>query len=373
MKIGFKRVSVLLAATFFLAAGAAASAEKEVAPYLKITIPIEVQNNGNFASDVPGNRLNDLFTTIEPEITVGILKGLTFITHVVLDPVRDASPGDSRFFSNHGLYIEESYLQYKAYLRKSEGSAFAIRIYGGKITPNFGSAWDVAPGIFGTDFAEDYELTERIGFGGAVTWESGAFGNHTLSASTFVLDRTILSEALITRRPRTLLADGGPSNTKGLRSFAVALDGENIPGLKGLAYHIAFVKQGMRGAPAERGFAVGLTHSFEAGNVTIKPIFEIVNFWNTGGATDTDTLYLTSGVSVERGGWHTSLSGTLRSTSMAGAGKVRDTLIQVSGGYKFHNGFGIELGYSHRNETSIATHTIGVLLTYELSFDSSKR
>ena len=132
MKIGFKRVSVLLAASVFLAAGAASAAEKEVAPYLKITIPVEVQNDGNFASDIPGNRLNDLFTTTEPEITVGILKGLTFFTHVVLDPVRAASPGDSRFFSNHGLYIEEIYLQYKAYLRKSEGSALAIKIYGGK-------------------------------------------------------------------------------------------------------------------------------------------------------------------------------------------------------------------------------------------------
>lgn len=32
----------------------------------------------------------------------------------------------------------------------------------GKLNPGFGIAWDKAPGIYGTDLAEDYEISERI-------------------------------------------------------------------------------------------------------------------------------------------------------------------------------------------------------------------
>jgi hypothetical protein len=42
----------------------------------------------------------------------------------------------------------------------------------GKLNPGFGVAWDKAPGIYGTDLAEDYEISERISVVG--TWQVGA-------------------------------------------------------------------------------------------------------------------------------------------------------------------------------------------------------
>ena len=43
-------------------------------------------------------------------------------------------------------------------------------LFAGKFNPAFGLGFDLAPGIYGEDHPEDYELTERIGFGGSVTF-----------------------------------------------------------------------------------------------------------------------------------------------------------------------------------------------------------
>ena len=77
----------------------------------------------------------------------------------MFEPVQDPDPGDDRFLEDHGLYAEELFVNY-------ETGHFAG--YAGKFNPSFGTAWDLAPGIFGTDLAEDYEITERIGLGGAL-------------------------------------------------------------------------------------------------------------------------------------------------------------------------------------------------------------
>ena len=58
--------------------------------------------------------------------------------------------------------------------------------------------------------------------------------------------------------------------------------------------------------------------------------------------------------------------GTIKSPM---AGTVRDNLFATSIGYTFkkalfENDLGVAVGYSYRNEDSIATHTVGVLLTY---------
>lgn len=365
---------VLLGFAVLVGAGSALADEAfEKALFLDVVIPVEVQFDGNFKTDTPGGSNIDLFTTTEPEVTVGLLPGLTLFIHGVLEPMRDAKPGENRFFRSHGLLLEDLYLQYKATLVKDGPHMLGVRVWGGKFTPNFGFAWDAAPGIYGTDFVEDYEKTERIGFGGALSLQHAALGTHTLSASTFILDRTVFSGSVITKRTRTRLADGGPSNTRGLKSFHVALEGEKIPGLEGLTYHASFIRQYDRSGRYETGFAIGLGHAFEAGAFTISPLIEFVRMHNAEGVSGQNHNFLTTSVKVERKGWHAALSHTLRHANMPGAGTTRDNLVQVSGGYSFENGLGIEVGWSHRNEDSIGTHTIGVLFTYELSFQAGKR
>ena len=43
-----------------------------------------------------------------------------------------------------------------------------LHFYGGKIHPRFGIGWWATPGLYGTDFDEDYELVDKIGAG--VRW-----------------------------------------------------------------------------------------------------------------------------------------------------------------------------------------------------------
>ena len=180
----FARLMMLAGGSgLFLASPALA---EEVAPFtLSGEISIEVQNDYTYESDDPAAELNDLYTTIEPSFSLYLGSGLSIESGLVLEPVKDAV--DDRAFEDEGLYVETLFLQY-------EGDGWAV--FGGKFNPGFGIAWDATPGIWGTDFAEDYEMTERVGFGGSVDLVAGSAGTHTLSASTFFADTSFLSGSL---------------------------------------------------------------------------------------------------------------------------------------------------------------------------------
>ena len=80
-----------------------------------------------------------------------------------------------RLFKDLAGYAEEIYVQY-------EGGP--VRLFTGKFNPTFGQAWAKAPSVYGTDFAEGYQLTERIDLGGAVSAESEGLGKHNATTST---------------------------------------------------------------------------------------------------------------------------------------------------------------------------------------------
>src|SRR3546814_10831198 len=116
----------------------------------------------DWSSDVCSSDLrNDAYVEIETALEAAITDAFSAKTLLVLEPVRDPDPGDDRFFfEDHGLYAEDLFGEYDAVGR------FAVRA--GKFGQKFGIAWDVAPGIWGTDLAEDYELAEQIGFPGVL-------------------------------------------------------------------------------------------------------------------------------------------------------------------------------------------------------------
>ncbi|MPY69730.1 MAG: hypothetical protein GEU92_06565, partial [Alphaproteobacteria bacterium] len=143
-------VGALLAAGLSFAAEAGGSEA-----WFSWSVPAELQNDWNYRSDSPDNRLNDLYLTIEPEATLRLpsVPGLSIFAHGVYEPMRGPAPGRSRAFKDHGLFLEDMYVRY-------ETGPVAFRA--GKMNPGFGIAWDRAPGIYGDEFAGDYELTERI-------------------------------------------------------------------------------------------------------------------------------------------------------------------------------------------------------------------
>ena len=345
-----------LFATFPAGAGA------DSYPTLSGEVAIEVQDDWTYHSEDRDNELNDLFTKTEPTLVTHFTREFSLTLHGVLEPIRDPGPRDDRVFDDQGLYVEDLYLSY-------DRDRFSIQ--GGKFTPNFGIAWDAAPGIYGTDVAEDYEFSERIGFGGAYAFDGKAVGTHTVSASLFFMDTSILSESVLANRPRVRRADGGAGNTEELTSFAIGLDGEEIPGLTGLAYHLALIRQaeGVDGNSDELGYAIALSQEMTLGkDVGFNPLIEYVYFDDSGGISGDDKSYLTAAGELTWRDWNLALAYTWRHTDPAGTADVDDHQFQVSAGYTFPIGIGVNVGGKIVEEAGIRSEVAGFLIDYTIEF-----
>lgn len=356
-----------------VASGAVAA--EQTYPFISGDIAFELQNDWTYDSDDTANERNDLYTTVEPTLVMHFTKELTLTTHGVFEPVRDPEPGKDRTFGDQGFYIQDLFGQYET---------GAVTVLGGKFTPNFGRAWDIAPGIYGTDFAEDYELSERIGFGAAYTVSGNRIGTHRLSASAFFRDTSVLSDSIITSRGRTRLSDGGPSNTESPKSFAIALDsgelpltlfGDTPPGespVTGLTYQIAFVSQaaGTGSDSREKGVVASVAHEFPVARaMALQPLVEYAHFFDADGVDGQDRFYITAGATaIWQKRWNVALSYTRRETMPASGSNVGDNLFQASAGYEFDIGLGANAGWRYSETGDVADHTIGMLLTYGLDF-----
>lgn len=371
-------ITALIAA---MGMGLSAAAAEESFPRIYGDIAFEIEDDWTFKSDESGNELNDLYATIEPTLVLEVIEGLSLTAHSVFEPVRDPEPGEDRAFEDEGLYLQDLFAQY-------ETDRFSV--LGGKFTPNFGRAWDIAPGVYGSDFAEDYELAERIGLGGSFTFEGKEIGRHRVSASTFFLDTSALSNSIITKRGRTHLSDGGPSNTESLESFAIAIDGDNLPlvlfgdttpgeaPVSGLTYQVAFVSQaaGEGSDSRENGVLASLADEFPVANkeLVLQPLVEFAYFFDADGVDNQDRYYITAGATaIWRENWNAALSYTRRETMPDGASNVGDNLFQASAGYEFDFGLGANVGYRYTDVDEVEDHTLGLLLTYALEFERGLR
>lgn len=174
-----------------------------------------------FTYDHAGD-LDVLAATVEYGAALRVGEGWTVQMDAVLEPVEDVT-GDSAF-EGEDAYVETLSVQYA-------GEGFTL--YGGKINPVFGTAADLAPGLYGVEAGEEYQITEQLGLGGDILLPGmpGFDGEHVLSAAIFRADRTVLSGSVGGKRARLRLEDGGLANTSGLKSFAVSLDGAMANGL----------------------------------------------------------------------------------------------------------------------------------------------
>lgn len=249
--------------------------------------------------------------------------------------------------------------------------------WAGKFNPGFGSAWDYGRGIWSEDFAEDYEITEKLGIGAAYTFETQHSGNHTLSATTFFADTTFLSDSVITKRPRVKLSDGGASNTEDFGSFTVALDGETLGGVENLSYHLGFRFLGEEdaapgaGTDDETGVAANINYATPiSDDVAVDILLEYAGIQNFGGAANTDHNYYTASiVTTIMEDWNVTAGYTLRDIDAPGSGSdFDDYLFQLSGGYDFGNGLTAEAGWRSSEEADADTDILGFLFRYTRAF-----
>ena len=342
---------------------AGAAGEGGSTPTIVGAVAFEIQNDAAFDSDDESNEFNNLFAKVEPSFTITVLEGVSINAGLVLEPVQ-APPvsGDDRIFYDQGFFVEVLTLNF---------DADWYSLFGGKMHVNFGSAWDVTPGVFGTDLAEEYEMAENIGVGGSLTHDFKKAGKHTLMVQAFFLDTAGLAESAFTRRKKTRESDGGPGNTGDFSSFAISLDGGEVPELSGLRYHLSYVHQGNDSIDAKSETRCGVTGEYRIGvtdQIEAVPFVEYVRFGNADGTADQTRYYLTAALALTYRNWNMAFSGTFKETEDADGIEIEEEQLQVSAGYVFPLGISLDLAYKRVRNAGIDTDVFGTLLAYTLEF-----
>jgi hypothetical protein len=340
-------------------------------PYVKGELSVEIEHD-NIDADEAGADISDTYTTTDLDIGAYFSPFFSVHGHFTFEPVLDAEEGDDRFFEDHGLYAEELYAKF---------SFKPFEVKAGKYNPAFGSAFDETPGLYGTDLAEDYELTERIGLAIATTRENTGFGKVTLTASTFFADTTFLSQSIFTNRGRVDVDDGGLSNTESLESFAISIEGEEIPGFAGLSYNIGFVHQaaGVDDVDDQNGFVFGLKHTRKYNNVEFEVIGETAYFDYGGNLYDADDAeefveslwYWTLGTQATiNEKFRISTAYTARNAELYDGTEFDDFQWTASAGVKLWREWWLDAGYKYLEEEEEESHTVGLKLSKTFEFDT---
>lgn len=232
-------------------------------------------------------------------------------------------------------------------------------IVAGKFDPAFGFAWDAAPGLYGTDFAEDYELTERIGAAVEIPFMLGG-GEAVFTVAAFMADRTFLSDSLGSNRGNVDKSDGGVSNTDAPESFVVSLTGET----EGVSYTAAFRRQaeGLGDTDDEFGFVAGASAPI-FGESGVEMLGEVAYFPNFDGVSDS-AVYGALGLAAPVG--PVTISGVYSIRDVQNAST--DHLATVSAEYEIMDGLSVGAGYRYGREGGDDSHTVGALLVYEFGF-----
>jgi hypothetical protein len=298
----------------------------------------EVQTN--LELDINGRRrqtraYRDLFN--ESLLNAYVLAPHGFSLNIVgrFEPAARDPDGRNRFFATQAAWLDEANITW---------TRGPLDLFGGKIHPRFGSAWDRGPGLFGTDFGRRYELTEKLGFGARIWWSdlvglTRRFGTHNVQFEAFQNDTTSLSNGAFTRRfaftqqrldpatgdlvdvPRlsfrnTRLA-GGPDNRGGLPGQVLSFAGFGIPMPRGLAGYTISLSNRQPGSDAiaagraapERGISVGAFWTVPLPfRLTAAPFVEWVRQEGADGYSGRSRDWLTAGADIRRAPWTLSLA-----------------------------------------------------------------
>lgn len=358
------KVRLYLLTGTLLSAGFSAPSNAQESPTFSGELVMEVQNDYTVDSDNPAtDGYNNLFSTHELAAALQFNENFYINGVAVWETIQDIDPNDDNFFDNEGLFIEEIKLNY-------ENGSWAA--WAGKFNPGFGTAWDAAGGIWGVDFAEDYEVTEKIGVGARYTFENEQIGTHSFTANTFFADTTFLSRSLVTNRGEIDKSDGGVSNTEDFSSFVMSLEGEDLSGVENLYYQVAYRHQDEgdvnTGGDDETGYVVTLGYSFNVQErVGMNALIEYVDIENFEAGTDDNQYLTTSLITTIDENWNVTASYTARNIDSTD-GDTNDHLFQLSGGYDFGQGTTADIGWRNSEESNVDTDIVGFLVTHTIEF-----
>jgi hypothetical protein len=296
-----------------------------------------------------------LVATINYGLAVRLSEGWTLQMDAVLEPVVD--PVGDEAFEGEDAFIETLSLQYA-------GESFTV--YGGKINPVFGSAADVAPGLYGVEAGEAYQITEAIGIGGDISLTSllNLDGEHVLSAALFAADRTFLSGSLGGLREELDLAAGGLANTKEFKSVAVSLDGVLANGI-GYSLGHRQLATDTPGEVDETATVLGVSYGWpEDSGVDLSLMAEVVASRNADGVDGANRDFYTAGGTLGLGDWFVNAIASGWHENAA-AGDLDVGKLEVSVGHALAEALVLEVGVQDVREAGTSSTVIGARLAWE--------
>jgi hypothetical protein len=346
-------------------------------PHLTGEIELQIQADKLVKAPAGTNRNANVFSDSEANFGLFLTRELSLQTTFHLDQVKDQQSGG--FLRGQALFLEQAFVNYQ-----TRGWA----AYAGKFNPQFGMFWDRAPGVYGDAFSkEDYQLTEAIGGGGSVTFDTLSFGSHELGAGVWFKDNSPLSWSLINRPSfgaettlrvgQSRRAYGGAGNTAGPRSWSASARGDQFAIAPNLAYNVDFssLAPGVDGTARQQMLAAGLQYQLPMPKGwKLVPLAEYVRIWHLDGdpgGVSRDRTLVNAGLALSWQQW--TLSGVMgwRNTdapSDASADAVHDRLTTVSLGYEFDFGLELQAGWARTRLAGETTQSLGALATYKYRF-----
>jgi hypothetical protein len=299
--------------------------------------------------------LDVVAATIEYGVAFRFAEGWTVQMDAVFEPVLDPTGDDA--FEGEDAYIETLSVAYA-------GENFTIQ--GGKINPVFGLAADQAPGLYGVEVGEAYQLAEQVGIGGDVSLTSllGLDGEHVLSMAVFRADRSQLSGSLGGLRDRVRLEDGGLGNTNSLKSYALSFDGALA---NGLGYSIGHRRLGTDtpGETRENTTVLGLTYLWpEDSGLALSLMGEVGASRNADGIDGASRDFYTAGAQWGLGDWFVNAIASGWNEN-ATAGDLDLRKFELSVGREIAAGVVLEFGAQDARVAGASETIVGARLAFE--------
>ena len=287
----------------------------------------------------------------------------------------DEESHDDEYFENNVLYLEQLYLDITL------NDSFAVQI--GKMNIPVGFGMHEYMGYYGYEVQEELYLREKIAIN--LNWshelENGA--QLSIDASTFFADTTINDSVIHEREgaPRNL-GDAGASNTEDFSSYAIGARLDNLyfmtdeyihefTFLTGFALQAEAKEADEHGDDEERWILGGKYTLHFDDTTSLTLLNETMDIASWGGENEADLLAITSGAQFNHKNWL--LGGTY--TDYIHDHEEADEehngrIIQVSAGYRFDNGIGIDVGYQKIKEPGDEDDREGpgIALSYHLVF-----
>jgi hypothetical protein len=202
-------------------------------------------------------------------------------------------------------------------------------------------------------------------------------GQHAISVSDTMGDRTFLSQSLFTNRGQVHLSDGGPSNTSWPQSISVAYDAARVPlfgGVLGAQVAAASLGRGANNRGQERLASTGLDlatpvslNSDGSERMEVRSLLEAARRWDTDGLKGLNTDYLTAAVAIRRPIWSAGLVYTQRTRSPAIGPRQQDATMEADATRFLGDGFSATVGYVYDTVAGAQSHTLALQLSYSFT------